>query len=164
MSSSSLVVAGASGVAPTGSAAFVGVAPGPAASSSVPASSGSAILPVLPNLAVPSDLGDLAEPTLVDPMLLDGRLDLEQRRQDLFRQVSSLGQVDLDDVGVLRDDWSNIFEHNQACNVLFDLPSIWERAGDKSGVEGLCMEWFDHLLSEKADTWFLDSAVELQQS
>ena len=165
MATSSVVAVGSSGVVAAGSAAFVGAAPGPAESSLVPAASGGALLPVLPNLAVPSDLGDLAEPTLVDPMLLDGRVDLEQRRQDLFRQVSSLGQVDVgDDVGVLRDDWANIFEHNQACNVLFDLSSIWERARDKADVEGLCREWFDHLLSEKADFWHLDSAVELQQS
>ena len=38
-----------------------------------------------------------------DPMLLDGRLDLERRRQELFRLFSSFGQVYVVDGGVLVD-------------------------------------------------------------
>ena len=117
----------------------------------------------LPDLAMPSDLADLADPCLRDPMLEDGNVDLEKRRQLLFRQVSSMGEIAVGGCGVLKDDWSNIFEHNLACNVVFDIGTIWAGARNKDDVTTLCEQWFERLVSEESDTWFLESSAELQK-
>ena len=80
----------------------------------------------LPDLSNPAILS-LAAPTLLDPFMdSGGNVDLEALRAKLRTDIQAAATEHGEH---LRADWSNIFACSNACNVLFDLNSIYAGCG-----------------------------------
>ena len=115
----------------------------------------------LPDLGAPSELEGLAKPSLVDPLSMDGRVDLEVVRRRLAAQVEQAA-LSASPGRPLARDWSNFWSHTAAANALFDLQRILRGVRTQEQLTDTVEAWFGLLLSEEAESWHLGSAVDLQ--
>ena len=114
----------------------------------------------LPNLAAPSPLGALLQPSLTDPMLVNGEINLNALKERMRNQIQEATQENGENIA---PNWSNFFECTNACNVLFDLNKIWEDAGDEAELKNLTSKRYSKLTDPETKDWTLESACQQHQ-
>ena len=81
----------------------------------------------MPNLADASDIMDaILLPSISDPLKLPEEAGLADLKQKIFDEVKEAAHSANEQ---LNEDWSNLFSCTCACDVLFDLKSIWNGPG-----------------------------------
>jgi hypothetical protein len=111
----------------------------------------------LPILAAPSALGANLVPTIVDPMLVNGSVDMNATKANLRAAIVNAAAQNGEP---LRDDWSNFFACTHACNVLFDLSKIWAEADSDADIRQLALKWYSKITASEAQEWTLESACQ----
>ena len=114
----------------------------------------------LPDVTQAFGFDEVTAPSFEDPALVDGVVNMEALRQQLFDRVVSKVAAAPAGEPALRQDWSNFWQCSSAIDGLFDVRAIFAGAGLASQCRATADAWFTRLLSPEVESWGIDDVAD----